>query len=384
MSNPSFMFIAGDPSGDQNTAPVIRQIYKDIPGSVCYGIGGPMMQAEGFKSLLPFEEFNRMGYLEVLINIRFFIKAKKLLIKELKTNPPQILVCVDFSGFNTQIMKAAHALGIPVLWYIAPKAWAWKKKKHTTNLKNYAAHVAVIFPFEVDFFLPYLKSVSFVGNPLVEYIDGKKYSVSNSDTGDLRKKENIRLALVPGSRYHEIENVLPTMIEAYRQLKQKYPSLSATLSTCGHIPAETYKKIVGDEQVDFFDGPLEEMFQSADLALVTSGTATLQTALMGVPMVIVYRISYISYFLCKTLIKGLTHIGLPNIIAGEEVAKELLQNDMTPEKIAGSLQEFIESPDKYKATVKKLVSLKESLGSKKPSIEVTNIIKRITGINENV
>lgn len=341
------------------------------------------MQAEGFKALLPFEGFNRMGYVEVLVNIKFFMKAKKLLVNELKTDPPQILVCVDFSGFNTQIMKAAHALGIPVLWYIAPKAWAWKKKKHTANLRKYATHVAAIFPFEIDFFRPYLKEISFVGNPLVEYIDSKKYTITNLETEDLRKKENIRLALVPGSRYHEIENVLPTMIEAYKQLKQKYPSFSATLSTCGHIPMETYKKIAGDQQIDFFNGPLEEMFQAADLALVTSGTATLQTALMGVPMVIVYKISYITYALYKTFIKGLTHVGLPNIIAGEEVARELLQYDMTTENIVSSLQEFIESPEKYKATVQRLVSLKESLGSKKPSVEVTNLIKQLTESNKN-
>ena len=381
MSKPSFMFIAGDPSGDQNTAPIIRQIYKAIPGSFCYGIGGPMMQAEGFKALLPFEEFNRMGYLEVLINIRFFIKAKKMLIAELKTRPPQILVCVDYSGFNSPIMKAAHALGIPVLWYIAPKAWAWKKKKHTTNLKKYATHCAVIFPFEVDFFLPYMKEVSFVGNPLVEYMDTNKYSISGLKTDDLRKKDSIRLALVPGSRSHEIENVLPTMIEAYKQLKQKYSTIKATLSTCGHISSDVYRKIVKDEQIDFFDGSLEELFVSSDLALITSGTATLQAALMGVPMIIVYKISYITYILYKTFISNISHVGLPNIIAGEEVAVELIQNNMTPEKIAGSLQEFIESPDKYKATVEKLVSLKESLGSKKPSIEVTNIIKKIAGID---
>lgn len=384
MPNPSFMFIAGDPSGDQNTAPVIRQIYNNIPSSVCYGVGGPMMQAEGFKTLLPFEEFNRMGYVEVLVNIRFFMKAKKLLINELKTNPPQILVCVDFSGFNTQIMKTAHGLGIPVLWYIAPKAWAWKRKKHTTNLRKYTTHVAAIFPFEVEFFNPYLKKISFVGNPLVEYIESKNYSISSLKTEDLRNKENIRLALVPGSRYHEIENVLPAMIEAYHQLRQKYQTLSATLSTCSHIPEDTYKKVIGDEQVEVFNGPLEEMFQAADLALVTSGTATLQTALMGVPMVIVYKISYITYVLYKTFIKGLSHVGLPNIIAGEEVARELLQYDMTMENIVSSLQEFIESPEKYKATVQKLVSLKESLGSKKPSVEVTNIIRRISGIDKNV
>jgi lipid-A-disaccharide synthase len=139
MASPAFMFVAGDPSGDQNTAPIIRQLRRDLPDCTCYGIGGPMMQTEGFISFLPFEEFNRMGYVEVLTHLSFFLKAKKLLIREMKERKPDCVVCVDYSGFNTQIMKAAHGLGIPVLWYIAPKIWAWKKKKHTTNLQKYVS-----------------------------------------------------------------------------------------------------------------------------------------------------------------------------------------------------------------------------------------------------
>ena len=378
MSNPLFMFIAGDPSGDHNSAAIIRKLRAEIPGARCYGIGGPKMQAEGFEPLLPFEGFNRMGYWEVLKNLPFFLRAKKLISKKLRDDRPRILVCVDFSGFNTQIMKAAHAMNIPVLWYIAPKIWAWKKKKHTTNLKRYATHVALIFPFEQEIFLPYIKEVSFVGNPLAEYIDAGGYAVSESKAADLRKKEVIRLAIVPGSRHQEVETMLPVMLAAYRLLKQRYPNIQASVSRCGYIRDEEYQRFVKDTEVALFDGPLEDLFLSSDLALVTSGTATLQTALMGVPMVIAYKTSPITYFICRTFIKELRHIGLPNIIARDDVVPECIQDDMTPQRLAGLLEQYIESADKYTVTVKKLISLKQELGSKRPSIEVTNLIKRIS------
>jgi lipid-A-disaccharide synthase len=287
MTNPTVMFVAGDPSGDQNTAPIIQQIYKEIPECKCFGIGGPMMQAEGFDPMLPFGEFNRMGYLEVLLHLPFFFKAKKLLINEMKARKPGALVCVDYYGFNLQMMKAAYSLDIPVIWYIIPKIWARKNKKRLTNLVRYTSHIATIFPFEADIFLPYKKEVSFVGNPLVEFIDSHNYTIPNIGLDGLRKKESICLALVPGSRIHEIQNCLPIMIEAAKQLKQDYPHLSVKVSRCGHIPDSMYKTIAGDLTIEVSEGPLEELFAGSDLAIVTSGTATLQAALMGIPMVIV-------------------------------------------------------------------------------------------------
>ncbi len=382
MSSPAILFVAGDPSGDHNTAPVIRQLRKDAPECKCFGIGGPMMQAEGFTTLLPFEEFNRMGYIEVITHLSFFLNAKKMLVQEMKNRKPDLLVCVDYSGFNTQIMKEAHGLGIPVLWYIAPKIWAWKKKKHTTNLKKYVTHIAAIFPFEVELFQPYVKNTTFVGNPLVEYIDSKQYMFSTASTEDLQKKDIIRLAIVPGSRPHEIEKILPVMMEAYVQLKQKYPQVTAILSRCNHIPREMYRNCIGGTAVDYCDDTLEDLYTQSDLALVTSGTATLQTALMGVPMIIMYKTSYITYLIYKTFITGIDHIGLPNIIARREIVPELIQNDMTVKNLVKLLEGYIESPDTYQSVVKELVSLKESLGSRKPSKEVTALIKRLAGIGD--
>lgn len=375
-SSPVFMFIAGDPSGDQNTAPIIAQIKKEIPQCSCIGIGGPRMQAQGFISLFPFGKFNRMGYIDALTHIPFFIHARKVLIEEMKKSSPSVLVCVDYSGFNTPMMKAACNLGIPVVWYIAPKFWAWKKKKHTTNLKKYAHHVAVIFPFEAELLAKYVNRVTFVGNPLVENNTNRPelYTQRLKDD-DLRKKDIIRLALVPGSRTHEITFMLPAFVKAYKILKQRYPSVVAHVSRCPYIAQTYYSDYMNDKELTFFDGTLEDMFLRSDIALVTSGTATLQTALMGVPMVIAYKTNYLNYCIIRSLTyKTVTFIGLPNIIAGRSLVPECIQKEADPAFLARTLQKFIESPELYKKTIHDLLQLRNNLGSKSPSKEVTSII----------
>ncbi len=383
MHNPTFMFVAGDPSGDQNTAPVIRQITKDIPGCTCTGIGGPMMQAEGFIPTLPFEKFNKMGYLEVLLHLPFFFKAKKLLVELMEKNKPDAVVLVDYYGFNLQIMKAAHNLNIPVIWYIIPKIWARKNKKRLTNLLNYTSYITTIFPFETDIFLSHTKNVSFVGNPLVEFLDENNYSIPNMDLDDLRKKKKISLALVPGSRILEIQNSLPIMINVVKKLKQEYPQISVKISRCGHVQNDIYETIVGNLSVEFADGPLEELFSCSDLAIVTSGTATLQAALMGIPMVIVYKTSAITFALFKMLASNVKYAGLPNIIANEEVVPEYLQDEMKPQSIINTIKKYIEFPQEYTKVRNKLITIKESLGSRKPSVELTRIIKNVSNIQKD-
>lgn len=376
MSNPTLFFIAGDPSGDQNTALIIRRVCKELPNALCCGIGGPEMQAEGFKPFLPFEKFNVMGYLEVITHIPFFLKAKNLIVNKMKTLKPSAVICVDYSGFNMPVMKAAHALGIPVIWYISPKIWVWKKRKYLNNFKKYVSHIAVIFPFEKDIFLPHIKNVSFVGNPTVEQMDNGRYSTPEATREKLQENTVKRLAVIPGSRINEIKNIFPVMISACKKLKKEYPDLLFFISRCGNIPNELYDNIIGNLSTESFSGPLEELLITSDIALVTSGTATLQTALMGVPMVIAYKTSTFNYSIGMLLLRNLKYIGLPNIIASDEIVPEYLQKNMTSEKLAEALKSYIDNPEKYRNVKKRLFDLKEKLGIKKPSKEVTKIIRK--------
>lgn len=367
----SILFIAGDPSGDQHASAVVSRTRQEFPGMPLWGIGGPAMESEGFAPVMPFAPFNRMGFLEVAAHIGFFLGAQKKLVALMEQRRPAVLVCVDYSGFNMPMMKAARRLGIPVLWYIAPMVWAWKRKR-AAIVGSYASHIATIFPFEAPYFTGFKAQVSFVGNPTVE-------AMERNDCFAKGIKEHpgggaFRIAIVPGSRRHEVEQMLPRMMEAYVMLKQRYPRLSACVSRYAAIPGEFYRKLIGNADVDVFDGPLREMLGSADCAFVASGTATLETALLGVPLVVTYHASTVTHAIFKHFIR-VPYIGLPNIIAGEAIVPECIQEQAEPAGLALALERFIVSPELYNNTVSKLISLRKNLGEKKPSIEVCAILK---------
>jgi lipid-A-disaccharide synthase len=373
MPSPSLMFIAGDPSGDGHTAPVIKRLHAELPEASMWGIGGPAMEKAGFAPVMPFAPFNRMGFAEVAAHIGFFLAARRTLIDKMKKRRPDALICVDYPRFNIPLMKSAHEQGIPVVWYIAPMVWAWKQNRAAV-LGEHAAHIAVIFPFETPFFSPYRAPVSFVGNPTVEAMarEGAFSGKRKTHPGG----NDFRLAIVPGSREQEVKHLLPRMLTAFSILKGKFPGLCATVSACDSLPPSLYKKTIGGAPVEVIKTPLREMLGRADLALVTSGTATLETALLGVPHAIVYHTSLVTYAIMRQLVKA-RFIGLPNIIAGKAIVPEYIQEQAAPEHLAAAVSRFIESPQEYDNTVNALVALREMLGEKKPSVEVSAIIKAV-------
>jgi lipid-A-disaccharide synthase len=373
------MFVAGDPSGDEHASAVIKRLREILPDARLFGIGGPCMQENGFEALLPFEPFNRMGIAEVLLHLPFFLKAKSFLIKQLHKTRPAALVCVDYPGFNIPLMKAARRLGIPVVWYIVPQVWAWKKKRAEV-LGKYASFIAVVFPFEKEYFTPYPAPVEFVGHPLVELLDRRRPAAAGTRRPALEKDGPVRLALVPGSRPQEIAHLLPSMIDAAINLKKTYPSMIVAVSRARGLSTELFgpqaarfeKQFPGCIEVS--DAPLLELVHTSDCAIVTSGTATLQTALAGVPLVVAYRTSAVTYSLLKSMVR-LPYIGLPNIVAGERIVPECIQNEATGEKLAVEVRRFLDSKEFSDTTREKLAALRTKLGEKKPSEEVASAIR---------
>jgi lipid-A-disaccharide synthase len=370
MSEKAFMFIAGDPSGDVHASKVVAELVSRDPGCTLTGIGGPAMTAEGFTSLFPFEPFNKMGYIEVLRHLLFFLSAKKRMIGYLKEIQPACLVCVDYSGFNIPMMKAAEKTGIPVIWYITPMVWAWKKKRAEV-LARYASYICCIFPFEVPYFTPFTEHVSFVGNPLVEAFLQKNNAITKRAT----LPDSPVIALIPGSRPQEIARITEPMIAAYSLLKKKFPDLSAVLSRYKTLPEDIFDHYIEGTDITLSDQPLTELLKRADLAVVTSGTATLETALMGIPHVIVYKTSPLTFSVFKHFVE-INYIGLPNIISGEALVPECLQQDVNPENISRQIEPFISDPKLYESTCNKLLTLKETLSSKKASSNVADVIFR--------
>jgi len=368
------MFIAGDPSGDIHASPIIRRLRETDPSVQCFGIGGPAMAAQGFKPLLPFGPFNRMGFLEVIKGLPFFIKAKKQIIHELISNPPGCLVLVDYPGFNMQVLKTAKHLGIPAVWYIAPKVWAWKSERAQV-LGNNAAVIATIFPFETKIFNRFPARVEFVGNPLVESLSSQG-AFSDRERHPYDGTREFTLALVPGSRRQELHHLLRPMVKACMLLRKEFPLLKALVSRCPWLPPRCYDPARTIAGMELFDGNLDDLLSRSDAALVTSGTATLQTALHGVPHVIVYKTSYISYRIYRHVIR-IPWIGLPNIISQKSIVPECIQQDAAPERLAHHLRELLSSSERYIQNAQKLLYLRNELGSKKPSEEMSRIITDI-------
>lgn len=375
MVSPSIMFVAGDPSGDKHASWIIKRLKYEYPQSDIWGVGGPDMQLAGMRCLLPFQKFNKMGFFEVALHITFFLNAKKYLLSEIKRNRPDCIVCVDYPGFNMELLKAVSSMNIPVIWYIAPMVWAWKQKR-AEILAQKAAHIACIFPFEVNYFKPFTNNVSFVGNPLVEAMNSEKLPPVKYCS------KPKRVALVPGSRRQEIRHLLKPMIDAFTILKSSYPDLTAEISQCSYLTNEEFQKLTGGSELKCFTGPLRDLYARSDLAIVTSGTATLEAALMGVPHVIAYKTSSLNYQIFKHFLK-IPFIGLPNIISQEMVVPECIQEHSSAASIADAVETFLKDDSYYKITASRLVRLKNHLGAFKPSEEMVKIIvNNITNATE--
>lgn len=381
MSESPLIFIsAGDPSGDRNSAPLVKSILTEIPNSRCAGLGGPAMCREGFENRFEFSRFNRMGYVEVLKELPFFLREKKRFINMLKEEKPDLLICVDYSGFNTPLMKAAHSLGIPVLWFIAPMIWAWKKYKHGPRLGEYASHIAVIFPFEIEYWKEFTSNVSYVGNPLLEEKQLRNEVVRNSLSG----RKELTIALAPGSRRMELSRILPVMIEAAELLrKTRGEKLTFRVSCTEYLPDELYDS-AAKAGFELFRGPLTELFQTSDIAMVTSGTTTLHASLTGIPMMILYKSSPVLYCMVKLLTRHsrFSHIGLPNIMSEpDEVAREFIQGELRADFLADEVSRLIDDHEYEKERSRHLEKLQNSFGAKVPSRELIPIIKTLAGIN---
>jgi lipid-A-disaccharide synthase len=365
------MFVAGDPSGDIHAAPVIRELHTINPGLECWGIGGPKMVSGVFHQLMPFEPFNKMGFIEVAKHLGFFLDAKKKLINEMRTRKPSCLICVDYPGLNMPLMKAAKKLGIPVVWYIAPMVWAWKKKRARV-LGEYADFIGCIFPFEPSHFLPYTDKVAFIGNPTVQSMEVQnKCEVGSGkcEVGTENRNQEQSIALVPGSRLQEISRMLRPMLDAYMILKKEFPELRAEVSLFRSIDNSEFDIVKEYPGVTVTSDPLDKLLSRVRCAIVKSGTSTLETALACVPMVIAYKTSAFTYELAKRLVK-LSWIGLPNIIADASIVPECIQDSMNAEKLADECRKFLVDKDYYNQTVDALQKIRGVLGAKKPSAEL--------------
>lgn len=329
-ARPRILVLAGEASGDHHAAHVVRELKERVPQARFVGLGGPDLEAQGVELLAGLDRLAVMGFVEVVKHLRFFRGLEKEVLGILDAGDVDLVLAVDYPGFNLRITAAAHERGIPVLYYIAPQVWAWKAHR-AAQLAAAAAHIAVILPFEPPIFEAEGGSVSFVGHPLMELDD-----TDPEDEATLRAEigvgpETPLLAVLPGSREQELGRHLDVFAEAARRAAAEVPGVFPVLATA---PGVESGRLASAGMAT--TSRTRTLLRAARAALVKSGTSTLEAAVADVPFVMAYRTSFVTWLMAKRLVK-VPHIALANLVAGERVVPELLQRDATPEKLAAAL-----------------------------------------------
>jgi len=364
----TLFWLAGENSGDLHAAGVIAK----LPEYNHFGIGGPRMQKCGLKPMFEFSRFSVMGFLEVLEHLKFFLGVERSIKRLFREHPPDLVILVDYPGLNMRIAKMAKKFSIPVLYYICPQFWAWKQRR-IHDLKKYTDHVAFILPFEQSFLNEHEIQSTYVGHPIAEEINkiisredfAKNYDLDPAKTW---------LGFLPGSRNHEIKRILPEYLKIISLFdNNKFEFLISKAPT---VDKRTFYRVIqkaGKLQFRIVKDNYGIMKYSKTL-IVTSGTATLETAFIGTPFIIVYKANALSYAIGKQLVK-LDRIGLPNIILNQKIIPEFIQKEANAKKLYQALQSLLVSKEKYEEIKSNLEQLHNLLGEKSASQEVAQIIK---------
>ena len=357
----SVVIIAGEASADLHGANLVAAIKRLNPGVVFSGIGGKRMEQAGVRILYHASDMAVVGLTEVFSKLRIIFQAAKAIKSLLKKEHPDLLILLDYPDFNIHIARTAKRQGIPVLYYISPQVWAWRGGR-IKKIARRVDRMAVILPFEKDYYRQTSLTVDYVGHPLLDEYPRAMDKDRIAHRMGIGRSHPV-VGLVPGSRKEEIRNLLPAMLGAAEMLAKQYPDLRCILPLAPGIEASFVQDIVGasNQDIQLFQGSIYEVLGVCDLALVTSGTATLETAIMGVPMVIIYKISPFSYWLGRMIIH-VSHIGIVNLIGGEEVVPELIQGEVTADRLSAEALAILEDTEVRENMIRKLRLLREKLG----------------------
>jgi lipid-A-disaccharide synthase len=328
----SLMIIAGEVSGDMHAAKVVRELKKMRPDLTCWGVGGDELQAEGAELLYEVEEMAVLGFAEVLRKYRFFKQAFDRLLEEADRRKPKAALLIDYPGFNLRMAARLKARGIKVLYYICPQVWAWNRKR-IPEMAKHLDRLMVIFPFEVEVFKKTPLRVDFVGHPLVEELQELKSGTLLPLPWTSPKK----LALLPGSRTQEVEHILPILLETAREIHRRDRETGFVVAAPPRQRERIEALVAEAEELpdDFFvvTGQSREALRQATAAIVASGTATLESALLGCPTLVVYKTAWLNYWIGRMLIR-IPWLGIVNITAGQEICPEFLQKRARPGLLA--------------------------------------------------
>jgi len=367
---PCVAIVAGEASGDQHGAKLVRAMLKRQPKLFFCGIGGPGLRQAGVRIVVDAAELTVVGITEVFSKIPDILKGMGTFKKLLKSLKPDLLILIDFPDFNLHLAAAAKKLGIPVLYYISPQLWAWRRGRGR-RIGKLVDHMAVILPFEERIYQEFNVPVTYVGHPLLD--DTLPAAGQAPKDGALTPPV---IGLVPGSRENEIIRLLPVMLDAGDILKQKLKHVRFMISRADTVERQLIEGIVsrrpGWENVDVVSDGVDKVFERCDAIIAASGTVTLQAAIYGTPMVIIYKVSTVSAWLARVLVR-VPNVGLVNLVAGRELVPELLQNDATGDNIAREIRNMLKDEKELNHLRRQLIDLRDVLGGSGASDRVAEL-----------
>lgn len=372
------MIVAGEASGDLHGSNLIRAAHSLDSSVKFFGICGPRMRAAGAEALVDSADMAVVGLVEIISHFGTIRRAWQTLARVLRNDPPDLLILIDYPDFNLLLARVAKRAKVPVLYYISPQIWAWRSGRvHTIG--RLVKHMAVVFPFEVPFYVRAGVPVTFVGHPLVDQVHSglSRDEACRSFALDPGRRT---VGLFPGSRHSELRQLLPVIMETARQLHTQDPDLQFILPLAPTLKESdlTDSGLKGDVPVVIARERGYDVMRSCDVIVCVSGTVTLEIALMQVPMVIIYRVSPLTYAIGKRLVK-VEHAGLCNIVSGERVVPELIQDDANPGAIVRELRRYLDEPDYAGAVRTKLAAVREKLGSGGCSERVASLALELIG-----
>jgi lipid-A-disaccharide synthase len=355
------LMIAGEASGDLHGADLLGALRARVPALEVYGIGGQGLRAAGMDTIVDAAEVATVGVVEGARHLRALVGVYRALVRRLREDPPNLCILIDFPEFNLRIARAAKRAGVPVLYYIGPQVWAWRRGRVRTIARR-VDRLAVVFPFEPALYAGRGCAVEFVGHPLLDRVKATRSRAATLAAHGLAPDRALVL-LLPGSRRAEIERILPAMLEASRELVTD-PRRQLALGLAPTVSRAAVEALIERAAlpVTVIAGDTYDLMAAADLAIVTSGTATLECALLECPMVVVYRLARLTYALGRLLIRGVQHIAMPNIVAGREIVPELLQGAATGPAIAAAAREILDTPGRRAAMIEDLRAVRTRLG----------------------
>lgn len=355
---PRLLISCGEPSGEFYGAELVAELRKRFPDLEAFGLGGDRLASQNVRLLAHLKELAVVGLVEVLSHLRRLKKLFDSVVAEAGRLRPDVAVLIDYPDFNLRLAREFKRLDIPVVYYVSPQLWAWRRGR-IKDVKRDVAKMLVIFPFEEKIYRDAAVPVAFVGHPLVDHVRPPADRAAVARRLGLDGNRPV-VALLPGSRNKEVGHNLPPMLGAVKLLREKRGELQFALAAAPHLLANTFQEAAA-LGITVIEGATRDVLSAARVGIVASGTATVETALTGTPMVVVYRVSGLTYALGKPLV-NLPNYAMVNLIAGRRVVPELIQGDFTPERVAVETLRLLDDGPARSEMLQNLEEVKEKLG----------------------